>query len=136
MSAPSVVLVTGSSRGIGMATVEVLAGRGHLVYASMRDPRDRNRSAADRLSQLGRAIRIVDLDVSSTPSVDRAVETVIAQDGRLDVVVNNAGIMNLGLVEGFTVEQLHEQLDVNFYGPARLFRAALPHMRECGGLSL
>lgn len=130
MSPRNVVLVTGSSRGIGMATVEELARRGHVVYASMRDPDGRNSSAADRCRRCGSMVRIVELDVRSTRSVDRAVGIVVAEEGRLDVVVNNAGIMNLGLVEGFTLEQLHVQMDVNYYGPARLFRAALPHMRE------
>ena len=129
-----VVLVTGSSRGIGAATVAELASRGFTVYASMRDPTGRNAAAADTLSSLDRPgrVRIVELDVTSEVSVTKAVTRTVADEGRLDVVINNAGVMNLGLTEAFTPAQLRHQMDVNYVGPARMFRAALPVMRTRG----
>lgn len=127
-----VVLVTGSSRGIGFATSEALHRRGHTVYATMRDPEGRNAPAARAVEGWGGGAHVLELDVSSGSSVSEAVERIAVEQGRLDVVVNNAGIMNVGLVEAFTPEQLHEQMDVNYLGPARLFRAALPMMRRQG----
>lgn len=131
-AAAKVVFVTGSSRGIGLVTSELLHQRGHVVYATMREPEGRNAPAAQRVRSWGEGAHAVELDVTSESSVEKAVERIVADQGRLDVVVNNAGIMNVGLVEGFTPEQLHRQMDVNYVGPARLFRAALPTMRRQG----
>jgi NAD(P)-dependent dehydrogenase (short-subunit alcohol dehydrogenase family) len=127
-----VVLITGSSRGIGYAAARALHERGHIVYATMRAPGGRNAPAARELEALGDSIHVLELEVRDATSVERAVSEIVRREGRLDVVVNNAGIMNLGLAEGFTVEQLDEQMNVNYLGPARLFRGAVPVMREQG----
>src|SRR5215813_8537640 len=130
---PSVVLVTGSSTGIGRLVVETVARAGHVVYATMRDVSTRNASAADALQKLAEkenlALRTVEMDVCDMASVQRAVDQVRNAAGRIDVVVNNAGLMSIGLAEGFTEEQLRHQMDVNFMGPFRVCRAALPQMR-------
>ena len=78
------------------------------------------------------SIRAVELDVSSQESVDRAVEQVIADHGRIDVLVHNAGHMVLGPAEAFTPDQLASVYDTNVLGAQRLNRAALPHLREQG----
>jgi len=128
-----VVLVTGASRGIGLATAAELHRRRHVIYASMRAPHGRNTPAAESVRAWGDGAEVIELDVTDDSSVQRAVDTIVQQQGRLDVVVNNAGIMNVGLVEGFTIEQIARQMDVNYLGPARLFRAAIPPMRQQGG---
>src|SRR5262245_61887801 len=114
---PSVVLVTGSSTGIGRLVVETAARAGHVVYATMRDTRSRNASAADALQLLAEmenlALRTVEMDVRDTDSVQRAVDQVQSAAGQIDVVVNNAGLMSIGLAEGFTEEQVGQQMDVN-----------------------
>ncbi len=120
-----VILITGASSGIGRLTAETLA-KGYLVYASMRNMTSRNREAAESLSKVA---RVLELDVTSMESVNRAVETVLDEAGRLDVVVNNAGHMAIGIAEAFTEDQVREQMDVNFFGPVRLCRAVLPYMR-------
>jgi NAD(P)-dependent dehydrogenase (short-subunit alcohol dehydrogenase family) len=129
MSNPNeqVVLITGTSSGIGRLAAETLARAGHSVYASMRDPTSRNRDAAEAMAKL--PARVIELDVTRAESVSQAVETVIREAGRLDVLVNNAGHMSIGIAEAFTEEQVQQQMDVNFVGPVRLCRAVLPHMR-------
>ena len=130
---PSVVVVTGSSTGIGRLAVETAARAGHTVYATMREIETRNSSAATALRDLAEkedlALRIVEMDVRDSASVQQAVEQVQNDAGRIDVVVNNAGLMSIGLAEGFTEEQVHHQMDVNFMGPVRVCRTVLPQMR-------
>jgi NAD(P)-dependent dehydrogenase (short-subunit alcohol dehydrogenase family) len=125
---PRVILITGTSSGIGRLAAETLARAGHSVYASMRDSASRNREAADALEKI--SVRVIDLDVSRANSVDDAVKTVIREAGRLDVLVNNAGHMSIGIAEAFTEAQVQQQMDVNFLGPVRMCRAVLPHMRQ------
>ena len=130
---PSVVLVTGSSTGIGRLVVETVARAGHVVYATMRDLTTRNAGAADALQHLAEndnlTLGTVEMDVRDSDSVQRAVDMVHTAAGRIDVVVNNAGLMSIGLAEGFTEEQVRHQMDVNFMGPFHVCRAVLPQMR-------
>jgi NAD(P)-dependent dehydrogenase (short-subunit alcohol dehydrogenase family) len=125
-----VVLITGASSGIGRLAAETLARAGHIVYASMREIASRNREAAETLARI--PVHVIDLDVTQTESVNRAVQTVIRDTGRLDVLVNNAGHMSIGIAEAFTEDQVQQQMDVNFLGPVRMCRAVLPHMRLRG----
>ena len=125
-----VILITGTSSGIGRLAAETLARAGHSVYASMRETASRNRDAAEALAKL--PARVIDLDVTRPESVSHAVETVIREAGRLDVLVNNAGHMPIGITEAFTEAQVQQTMDVNFLGPVRLCRAVLPHMRLRG----
>ncbi len=130
------VLVTGCSSGFGDVIVRTLAHAGHQVYGTMRDISGRNQEPAARLDQWGRDegvfAKALELDVRDEGSVQRAIETVLAETGRLDVVVNNAGIAARGPFEAFTMDQIHAIFDTNVYGPLRVDRAALPHMRERG----
>jgi NAD(P)-dependent dehydrogenase (short-subunit alcohol dehydrogenase family) len=96
----------------------------------MRDTASGNREAAEALAKI--PVRVIDLDVTQTESVNRAVQTVIQEAGRLDVLINNAGHMSIGIAEGFTEDQVRQQMDVNFLGPVRTCRAVLPYMRERG----
>ncbi|HIE1389170.1 TPA: SDR family oxidoreductase [Pseudomonas aeruginosa] len=126
----NVILVTGSSSGFGRLTVEALGRARHTVYASMRDVAGRNARNAAELSAIpGRDIRPIELDVQSEPSADAAVARIIAESGRIDVIVHNAGHMMFGPAEAFTPEQFAQQYDVNVIGTQRVNRAALPHMR-------
>ncbi|HEB59762.1 MAG TPA: SDR family oxidoreductase [Gammaproteobacteria bacterium] len=129
-----VVLVTGSSSGFGRLTVETLARQGHRVYAAMRDTAGRNSVVASELrelaSQANLDLHVIDLDVTDGVSIDNAVEQVIREKGRIDVLVNNAGIMNVGITEGYTLEQVKQQMDVNYFGPVQLDRAVIPYMRK------
>lgn len=136
MSATSVAIVTGTSHGSGELIAQALARRGHRVFAGMREPEGRNAAAAERLRALAAAqalaLEPIDLDVTDDASVAAAVERALAEAGRIDIVVNNAGALLFGVTEAFTVEQARELLDVNVLGSIRLNRAVLPHMRERG----
>jgi len=131
-----VILVTGASSGFGRMCAEALAGAGHVVYASMRgtDGHNAEQVAAirDHAATHGVDLRALDLDVSDTFSVENAVAQVVADHGRLDVVVHNAGHMVYGPSEAFSPDQLAALYDVNVVGSQRVNRAALPHLRDQG----
>jgi NAD(P)-dependent dehydrogenase (short-subunit alcohol dehydrogenase family) len=133
-SKKAVVLVTGASSGFDRLTAEALAKAGHIVYASMRDVAGRNaKNAAEMAATSARDgvdLRAIELDVQSEPSASAAAEQIIAETGRIDVVVHNAGHMMFGPAESFTPEQFAQQYDVNVLGTQRVNRAVLPHMRK------
>lgn len=125
-----IVLITGASSGFGRLTTEALARAGHTVYASMRDIAGRNAKNASELAALpGTDIRPIELDVQSDESANQAIAKIVAESGRIDVLVHNAGHMMFGPAESFTPEQFAQQYDVNVLGTQRVNRAALPHMR-------
>lgn len=122
-----IVLISGASSGFGALTARALADAGHLVYAGMRDLAGRNAIAAAGAYSAG--LRPVELDVSSETSVQHAVDTVVGAEGRIDVLIHNAGHMVTGPAEAFTPEQVLDLYDTNVVGTQRLNRAALPVMR-------
>ena len=122
------ILITGTSTGFGRDTAETLTRAGHKVFASMRDPQGKNREHAQALRKQG--IEVVDLDVGSDTSIERAVKEVLARAQRIDVLVNNAGIASAGVTEAFTAEQATAIFDTNVIGVLRTSRAVLPTMRK------
>ena len=122
------ILITGTSSGFGRDTAETLARAGHTVYASMRDIAGVNRPHADALRALGLAV--VQLDVTDEASVESAVGTVLAKAGRIDVLINNAGIAAAGVSEAFTPDQVRALFEVNVFGLQRTLRAVLPAFRR------
>ena len=134
MNSKQVVLITGSSTGFGRLFAETLARKGHTVFATMRDPAGRNAKNASEIRTLAEKdslpIHVLDLDVTDDTSVQRAVDAAVAKAGRLDVAINNAGYYLSGLAEAVTTEQAQRLMDVNFFGPVRVSRAVLPHMRR------
>lgn len=128
-----VVLITGASSGFGRLTAEALAKAGYTVYASMRDTRGHNATVAEEMTararEAGTDLRTVELDVSSEASVEAAVAKVIADAGRIDVLIHNAGHMAFGPAEAFTPEQYAQLYDVNVVSTQRVNRAVLPHLR-------
>lgn len=131
-----IVLVTGAGSGIGHATAIVLARAGHCVYASLRLKRPEGPNRAAAIGELavreGLDIRVVDLDVLSEASCRAAVDQVLVEQGRLDVVVNNAGMLMTGITEAFDPEQLQRMFDTNATSWLRVNRAVLPVMRRQG----
>ncbi|RIQ21864.1 SDR family oxidoreductase [Jiangella rhizosphaerae] len=129
----STILISGASSGFGALTARALADAGHVVYAGMRDIAGRNAAAAAEAkayaAEHGVDLRTVELDVSSDESARQAVATVAGEQGRLDVLIHNAGHMVTGPAEAFTPEQLAELYDTNVIGTQRLNRAALPVLR-------
>jgi NADP-dependent 3-hydroxy acid dehydrogenase YdfG len=124
------ILITGAASGFGRDTAQTLAARGHGVFASMRDVAGRNAAAASALEALG--VAVVELDVTDDSSVDAAVATVLARAGRIDVLVNNAGMASAGVSEAFTADQAKVLFNTNVVGVLRATRAVLPTMRAAG----
>lgn len=122
------ILITGTSTGFGRDTAETLARAGHRVFASMRNVQDKNKEHAAALRKQG--IDVVELDVTKNGSVDRAIRSVLDKAGRMDALINNAGVAAAGVTESFTVEQAQALFDVNVFGLVRVTRAALPAMRR------
>ena len=122
------ILITGASSGFGRNTAETLHNAGHTVYASMRGVHGKNRDAAEALRKLG--VKTVQVDVSDDASVEAGVENVLTEAGKIDVLVNNAGIGSAGVTEAFTAEQAKVIFDTNVIGLLRVTRAVLPSMRQ------
>jgi NAD(P)-dependent dehydrogenase (short-subunit alcohol dehydrogenase family) len=134
MESKQVVLITGSSTGFGRLCAVTLGRRGHTVFATMRDPGGRNAKNASEIRALAEKdslpIHVLELDVTDDASVERAVDAVVAKTGRIDVAINNAGYALTGLAEAVPTEQAQRLMDTNFFGPVRVNRAVLPHMRR------
>jgi NAD(P)-dependent dehydrogenase (short-subunit alcohol dehydrogenase family) len=128
MSLSKTILITGASTGFGRDTAETLARAGHTVFASMRDTRAKNRKHADELHKQG--IKVIELDVSSDASVEKAIEEVLAHAPTIDVLVNNAGLASAGITEAFTPDQAKVVFNTNVVGVLRTSRAVLPSMRK------
>jgi len=129
-----IIVITGASSGFGALAARALAVAGHTVYASMRETKGRNAAQVKELEKYVNEhsvdLRAIELDVSSQKSCDAAIQEIILKDGRLDVVVHNAGHMVFGPAEAFTPEQLAELYDVNVLSTQRVNRAALPYLRK------
>lgn len=118
-----VALVTGASSGIGEAAAKGLLQQGFVVYVAAR--------RVDRMADLGAAgAHVVSLDVTDDASMVACIEQIRAEQGRLDVLVNNAGYGSYGAVEDVPLEEARRQFEVNVFGLARLTQLALPMMRE------
>src|SRR3982074_3447415 len=122
------ILITGASTGFGRDTAETLTRQGYIVFASFRDITVRNKSHTETLRSAG--INVVELDVTNNDSVETGVSNVLSQAGRIDVLVNNAGIASAGVSEAFTVEQVRNLFEVNVFGIQRVLRAVLPTLRK------
>src|SRR6267154_3138273 len=107
------ILVTGSTSGFGRLTVETLARQGYLVFAGMRAVAGKNAPAAEELRALAQreqlALHSVEIDITDDASVEQAIASVVGSTGRLDVVVNNAGVSYSGPLEAFALEQVQQQ---------------------------
>jgi NAD(P)-dependent dehydrogenase (short-subunit alcohol dehydrogenase family) len=118
-----VALVTGASSGIGRATAEALVAEGFAVVGTSRDP-----ATAAPLE----GVTFIELDVTDADQVRAAVEQVAEQFGRIDVLVNNAGVGMAGAAEESTIGQAKAVFDINVFGVMRMTNAVLPHMRAQG----
>jgi NADP-dependent 3-hydroxy acid dehydrogenase YdfG len=122
------ILITGASSGFGRDTAETLSRAGQRVFATMRDPQTKNRDHARTLQASG--IEVVELDVTSDASVEQAVGEILRSVGRIDVLINNAGVASAGITEAFTPDQAKIIFNTNVVGLLRTSRAVLPAMRR------
>jgi NAD(P)-dependent dehydrogenase (short-subunit alcohol dehydrogenase family) len=114
-----VVLITGGSSGIGKSIGEFLHHKGFVVYGTSRNP--------DRI--LNSVFPLVALDVRDAASIESAIAKIIATSGRLDIVVNNAGVGITGPMEEIPTAEMKSHFDTNFFGPIEVMKAVLPQMR-------
>ncbi|WP_272022956.1 SDR family oxidoreductase [Olleya namhaensis] len=114
-----VVLITGGSSGIGKSIGEFLTEKGCIVYGTSRNPSNYTNSK----------FKLVALDVNDTVTIADAVRTVIEAEGKLDVLVNNAGVGINGAIEEIPQEQIQHNFNTNFFGPINVIKAVLPQMR-------
>jgi len=129
-----IIVITGASSGFGALTARALAKAGHTVYASMRDTTGQNARKVEEVKKFAKEnkvdLRSIELDVTSQASVDAAIQKIVGENKRLDVVIHNAGHMVFGPAEAFTPEQLAELYDINVLSTQRVNRAALPQLRK------
>lgn len=134
MKEKKVILITGASSGFGFLMAKTLANAGHTVYASMRGTTGKNATVVETLNRWAETekvnLKIIELDISDDVSINRAVEQITVSEGRIDVLVNNAGMLVVGISECFTPEQLAHCFEINVFGHFRVSRAVLPQMRK------
>ena len=118
-----VVLITGASSGIGYMAAKLLAEKGNIVYGAARRV-----EKIEELRPFG--VIPVRLDITDESSILSCVEKIISEQGRIDVLVNNAGYGYYGAIETVAIEEAKKQFDVNLFGTARLTQLVLPYMRE------
>lgn len=124
-----VILITGTSSGIGLETAIMLAEQGHKVYATMRDLN--KRSALENEAEKRNAkLHVRQLDVQNEKSIQACVDEIIAKEHRIDVLINNAGAGFIKPMEQASMEEIQQVMDVNFYGPIRCSKAVMPFMRK------
>jgi len=125
------VVITGASSGFGEAAVRAFAERGDRVWGTMRDTAGRNAGRKAALEAHSPHITIVEMDVTRDTSVADGFAGILAE-GSVDILINNAGIMYIGMTEAYSVAQAHEQMETNYFGAIRAMQAVLPAMRAAG----
>jgi NAD(P)-dependent dehydrogenase (short-subunit alcohol dehydrogenase family) len=125
-----VAIVTGSSSGIGFETSLLLARNGFYTYATMRNPDKSKKEGMINVANRDRLpLQVIPLDVTDDKSVKEAVDRIATEQGKIDVLVNNAGYLLLGPLEELSIEEFKEQFETNFFGVIRVTQA-LPIMRR------
>ena len=117
-----VILITGASSGIGKRSALLLAERGYVVYAGTRTP--------ERFETDAENLHVIQLDITNTKSIETAVQSIYEEQGKIDVLVNNAGYGLVSTVEDVREEEMFKQFDVNVFGVFRMCKAVIPLMRE------
>ena len=126
-----VAVVTGSSSGIGLATSLALARNGYLTYATMRNLAKRD-SVQSTAEEQHLSIRTVQLDVTDENSVKNAIQSILSESGRIDLLVNNAGYGLTGALEDIRIDEIRALYETNLFGVIRVTQAVLPTMRKQG----
>jgi len=126
-----VVVITGASSGFGEGAVRAFADRGYRVWGTMREASGRNAARKAALEAHSPNISIVQMDVTHDTSVVEGFAEILT-DGPVDILINNAGIMYIGMTEAYSVAQAQEQMDTNYFGAIRAMQAVLPGMRKSG----
>lgn len=126
------LIITGSSNGFGFKAAKDFADKGYQVFATMRNPNGKNAAAKAALESHSAHINVVDMDVTKEASVKEAMGGILSATGNIDILINNAGIMYLGITEAFSVDQARFQMETNYFGAISVMQAVLPAMRKAG----
>jgi len=126
------IIITGSSSGFGLKAAKDFADKGNKVFATMRNPEGKNAAVKAELEAHSPHIKVVAMDVTKDASVKEAMTNILSEAGNIDILINNAGIMYLGITEAFSVEQAKFQMETNYFGAIRTIQAILPGMRAAG----
>jgi NAD(P)-dependent dehydrogenase (short-subunit alcohol dehydrogenase family) len=131
MKSKRTVLVTGCSSGIGLATCHVLSRNNFMTYGTVRNL-SKAKKIQDLINRENLSLKILRLDVNDNQSIKLAVKKILADTGRIDVLINNAGYGMFGPVEEITTQEVKKQFETNFFGTIRLIKAIVPIMRKQG----
>ena len=126
------IIITGSSSGFGLKAVKDFADKGNKVFATMRNPEGKNVEKKAELEGYSDHIKVVDMDVTNDDSVKEAMANILTEAGNIDILINNAGIMYIGITEAYSIEQARFQMETNYFGAIRTIQAVLPSMRKAG----
>lgn len=126
-----VILVTGANSGFGWLHVHTLSNAGHVVYAAIRNVNTTNKEKAETLSALEN-VHVVDIDLGDAASVKSGIAQILEKEGRIDVLVNNAGNFVGGITETFTEEDIEKLFDIHLNATWRTIKEVLPSMRARG----
>lgn len=126
------IIITGSSSGFGLKAAMDFADKGYRVFATMRQPEGKNAEKKAALEAHSAHIKVVEMDVTSDDAVKKAMDHILAAAGDIDILINNAGIMYIGITEAYSVEQARFQMETNYFGAIRAMQAVLPSMRKAG----
>ena len=124
-----VIVITGCSSGFGLLMAARLSSRGHCVFATMRDL-DKRSDLLKEVEKRGGKIELLQLDVVHRESIKQTIDEIKRKAGRIDVLINNAGFGMSGFFEDLSEENIHEQMETNFFGVQNVTRAVLPNMRQ------
>lgn len=127
-----VVIITGTSSGFGKQATKDFAAKGAKVFATMRNTSTKNADNKTELESYSSNISVVEMDVTNDNSVTEAINGILSKEEKVDILINNAGIMYIGVTEAQSVTQAHEQMNTNYYGAIRVMQAVLPNMRKLG----
>ena len=128
----SIVLVTGCNSGFGLATARLLAERGDHVYATVLDRDPVGLGEIEAARDAGLPITIVPFDVTDEAAAVALVDRIVAEAGRIDALVNNAGVSMMAALEEVSIDDARRMFEINYFGPLRLIQLVLPHMRRQG----
>ena len=126
------IIITGSSSGFGLKAAKDFADKGDKVFATMRNPNGKNLKVKTELEEYSSNIKVVDMDVTNDMSVTNAMNTIFSETENIDILINNAGIMYIGITEAYSVEQAKFQMETNYFSAIRTIQAVLPSMRKAG----
>lgn len=126
------VVITGTSSGFGASAVKAFADQGYRVWGTMRNTDGRNAAKKADLEAYADTITIFEMDVADDASVKTGFDRILKDIETVDVLINNAGIMYIGMTEAYSLDQAHAQMNTNYFGAIRCMQAVLPMMRKAG----